>query len=31
MLFEILNIVKLPFPAVEFNTAGEVNWHWLQF
>ncbi len=30
-LFEILNIVKIPFPALEVNTQGEVNWHWFQF
>ena len=28
---EIINIIKIPFPAVEFNTAGEVNWHWIMF
>jgi hypothetical protein len=28
---EVINIIKIPFPAVEFNTAGEVNWHWLMF
>lgn len=29
----ILNIVKLPFPAVEFNNSGgqQVKWHWLKF
>ncbi len=30
-LFQILNIVKLPFPAVEFNTDGSVEWKWLKF
>lgn len=28
---EVINIIKIPFPAVEFNTAGEVNWHWIMF
>lgn len=28
---EVINIIKIPFPAVEFNTQGEVNWHWLMF
>jgi hypothetical protein len=29
----ILNIIKLPFPAVEFNTSSgkQVKWHWLKF
>jgi hypothetical protein len=29
--FSILNIIKIPFPAVEFNTARQVKWHWLMF
>ena len=28
---EMINIIKIPFPAVEFNTGGEVKWHWLMF
>lgn len=29
----IINIIKLPFPAVEFNTSNshKVRWHWLMF
>ncbi len=29
----IINIIKLPFPALEFNTASshKVRWHWLKF
>lgn len=30
-LFQILNIVKIPFPAVEFNQPGNVRWKWLKF
>ena len=30
-LFEILNIIKIPFPALEVNTEREVKWHWFQF
>lgn len=29
-LFEVLNIFKLPAPALELNNRGEVNWHWLR-
>ncbi len=29
-LFEVLNIFKMPAPALELNTRGEVNWHWLR-
>lgn len=29
--FEVINIFKLPFPAVEFNTKGQTRWHWLMF
>lgn len=28
---ELINIIKIPFPAVEFNTAGQVKWHWIMF
>ncbi len=28
---EIINIIKIPFPALEVNTRGEVNWHWIMF
>lgn len=29
--FTIINMIKIPFPAVEFNTARQVKWHWLMF
>ena len=29
--FSLLNIIKIPFPAIEFNTARQVKWHWLMF
>jgi len=31
ILFKGLNIVKVPFPAVQFNTKGKVAGHWLYF
>lgn len=29
--FEILNIVKIPFPALEYNTERGIQWNWLMF
>ena len=29
--FKVLNIFKLPFPAIEYNTQGNWVWHWLYF
>ena len=29
--FKVLNIFKLPFPAVEYNSGGDWVWHWLYF
>ena len=29
--FKVLNIFKLPFPAIEYNTGGEWIWHWMFF
>lgn len=29
--FEILNIVKVPFPALEYNSNRGVRWNWLMF
>jgi YHS domain-containing protein len=31
LLFQGLNIIKVPFPAIQFNTKGEVHGHWLYF
>lgn len=28
---KVLNIFKIPFPALEYNTGGEWVWHWLYF
>lgn len=28
-LFEMLNVLRLPFPALEINNRGEVIWHWV--
>jgi len=29
-LFFFLNMVKVPAPAVEFNSLGKTKWHWLR-
>jgi hypothetical protein len=31
ILFKGLNIIKVPFPALQFNTKGEIVGHWLYF
>jgi hypothetical protein len=31
ILFKGLNIIKVPFPAVQFNTKREIVGHWLYF
>lgn len=30
-LLEVLNIVKLPAPAIEYNSQGQFKWHWIFF
>ncbi|HPR31153.1 MAG TPA: DUF2279 domain-containing protein [Prolixibacteraceae bacterium] len=30
-LFEVLNFVKVPFPALELNSKGEFRGHWIYF
>lgn len=29
--FKVLNIFKVPFPAIEYNTGGNWVWHWIYF
>ncbi|MGN0032926.1 MAG: DUF2279 domain-containing protein [Candidatus Limimorpha sp.] len=29
--FKVLNIIKIPFPAVEYSSNGQWAWHWLYF
>ena len=29
--FKILNIIKIPFPAVEYKSDGQWAWHWFYF
>ena len=29
--FKVLNIFKMPFPAIEYNTGNEWVWHWMYF
>jgi len=31
ILFQGLNVVKVPFPAIELNTKGEFKGHWLYY
>lgn len=31
ILFQGLNIVKVPFPALQYNTKGKLKGHWLYF
>ncbi|MCO5234452.1 MAG: YfiM family protein [Chitinophagales bacterium] len=28
---ELINIIKVPFPALEFRSDGKVKWNWYQF
>jgi hypothetical protein len=28
---EIINIVKVPFPALELRSDGKIRWNWLAF
>ena len=30
-VFRVLNIFKLPFPTIEYNTGNEWVWHWMYF
>ena len=29
--FKVLNIFKMPLPAIEYNTGDEWKWHWMYF
>ena len=29
--FKLLNIFKLPFPTIEYNTGNKLVWHWMFF
>lgn len=29
--FKVLNVFKVPFPAIEYNTGGNWVWHWIYF
>lgn len=29
--FKVLNVFKMPFPTLEYNTGGDWVWHWLYF
>ena len=29
--FKVLNIFKVPFPTIEYNTGGDWVWHWIYF
>ncbi len=30
-LLHIVNIIKIPAPALEYNSLGKLKWHWLHF
>lgn len=30
-LFNVIGFIKIPFPALEYNTKGQVNFHWFYF
>lgn len=30
-LFNVIGFIKIPFPALEYNTKGQLNFHWLYF
>jgi hypothetical protein len=30
-LLSFLNVFKIPFPALEYNSLGKLEWHWLHF
>jgi hypothetical protein len=30
-LFTVLNLIKVPFPAIEYNTSGQFKFHYLYF
>lgn len=30
-LFNLIGFIKIPFPALEYNTKGEVDFHWFYF
>jgi len=30
-IFSLLNVVKIPFPTVEFSTKNDVKWHWIYY
>ncbi len=30
-IFELADVIKFPAPALEYNTSGNVKWHWIYF
>ncbi len=30
-IFSVFNVIKIPFPALEFNNRGRVKWHYIYF
>lgn len=31
IILQAINFIKLPFPAVEYNSKSELRWHWLYY
>lgn len=30
-IFDVLNVIKVPFPTIEFNDRGRIKWHYIYF
>jgi hypothetical protein len=30
-ILDILNLIKIPLPTLEFRSDGQINWHWVYF
>ena len=30
-LFDVFNLIKIPFPALEINSNGRIKWHYIYF
>ncbi len=30
-IFDVFNVIKVPFPALEFNSNGRLKWHYIYF
>lgn len=30
-IFDVFNVIKVPFPALELNSNGRIKWHYIYF